>query len=71
MKFDSALLKYRNEEELLASVEDSIKYNDEVAYPDEVRLNLYYLKHYSFGTDIRIIFATVLGRKMEYAGEEI
>ena len=27
--------------------------------------------HYSFRTDIRMIFATVLGRKMEYGGEVI
>ena len=66
-----ASLKYRNEEELLATVEDPIKYNDEVIYPDKVRLNLYYLKHYSFWVDIKMIFATVLGRKIQYAGEEI
>ena len=66
-----ASLKYRNEEELLATVEDPIKYNDEVIYPDKVRLNLYYLKHYSFWVDIKMIFATVLGKKIQYAGEEI
>ena len=66
-----ASLKYRDEEELLASVEDPIRYNDEVIYPDKVRLNLYYFNHYSFWTDIKMIFATVLGRKMTYAGEEI
>lgn len=66
-----ASLKYRNEEELLASVEDPIKFNDEVIYPDKVRLNLYYFNHYSFWTDIKMIFATVLGRKIEYAGELI
>ena len=66
-----ASLKYRDEEELLASVEDPIRYNDEVIYPDKVRLNLYYYNHYSFWTDIKMIFATVLGRKIVYAGEEI
>ena len=66
-----ASLKYRDEEELLASVEDPIKYNDEVIYPDKVRLNLYYYNHYSFWMDIKMIFATVLGRKIEYAGELI
>ena len=34
-----ASLKYRDEEELLASVEAPIRYNDEVIYPDKVRLN--------------------------------
>jgi lipopolysaccharide/colanic/teichoic acid biosynthesis glycosyltransferase len=66
-----ASLKYRNEEVLLATVEDPQKYNDEVIFPDKVRLNRYYLHHYSFWMDIRMVFATVLGRRMEYAGEMI
>ena len=66
-----ASLKYRDEEELLATVEDPQRYNDEVIFPDKVRLNRYYLHHYSFWMDIKMIFATVLGRKMEYAGELI
>ena len=66
-----ASLKYRNEEELLAQVDDPVKYNDEVIWPDKVRLNLYYLQHYSFWMDMKMIFATVLGRKIEFAGEEI
>lgn len=66
-----ASLKYRDEEELLATVEDPQRYNDEVIFPDKVRLNRYYLHHYSFWMDLKMIFATVLGRKMEYAGELI
>ena len=66
-----ASLKYRNEEELLAQVDDPVKYNDEVIWPDKVRLNFYYLQHYSFWMDLKMIFATVLGRKIEFAGEEI
>lgn len=66
-----ASLKYRNEEELLAKVDDPQKYNDTVIYPDKVRINLYYLHNYSFWMDIKMIFATVLGRKMMYGGEEI
>ena len=66
-----ASLKYRNEEEILEKVDDPIKYNDEVIYPDKVRLNLYYLKHYSFIKDIQMIVATVFGKHMEYAGEII
>ena len=66
-----ASLKYRNEEELLAQVDDPVKYNDEVIWPDKVRLNLYYMQHYSFWMDLKMIFATVLGRKIEFAGEEI
>ena len=66
-----ASLKYRNEEELLASVENPAQYNDEVIFPDKVRLNLYYLKNYSFIKDIQMIVCTVLGKKMDYAGEII
>lgn len=66
-----ASLKYRNEEDLLAQIVDPQRYNDEVIYPDKVRLNLYYLHHYSFWMDMKMIFATVLGKKIWYAGEEI
>ena len=66
-----ASLKYRNEEELLASVENPAQYNDEVIFPDKVKLNLYYLKNYSFIKDIQMIVCTVLGKKMDYAGEII
>ena len=47
------------------------EYNDMVIYPDKVRLNCYYYRHYSFVKDIQMIFCTVLGKKMKYAGEEI
>ena len=63
-----ASLKYRDEEELLAKVENPIEYNDTVIYPDKVRINLYYLDHYSFVKDIQMILCTVLGKRMMYAG---
>ena len=47
------------------------EYNDKVIYPDKVRLNCYYYHHYSFIKDIQMIFCTVLGKKMRYAGEVI
>ena len=49
----------------------AVWYNDNVIYPDKVRLNCYYYRHYSFIKDIQMILCTVLGKKMEYAGEEI
>ena len=64
-----ATLKYRNEEELLAHVENPQRYNDEVIYPDKVRLNRYYAEHYSFADDIKIIFCTVFGKHMKYNNE--
>ena len=66
-----ATLKYRNEEELLARVDNPIQYNDEVIFPDKVRLNLYYLDHYSFLKDLQMIACTVLGKTMYYASEVI
>lgn len=47
----------------------AVWYNDNVIYPDKVRLNCYYYRHYSFWKDIEMIFATVLGCKITFAGE--
>ena len=55
----------------MSDQEKAVWYNDHVIYPDKVRLNLYYLDHYSFIKDIQMILCTVLGKKMEYAGEVI
>ncbi len=66
-----ASMKYRNEEEILASVSDPVKYNDEVIFPDKVRINLYYLDHQSFWMDIKLIICTVLGKRVMYNGELI
>ena len=49
----------------------AVWYNDHVIYPDKVRLNCYYYRHYSFVKDIQMIVCTVFGKKMEYAGEII
>lgn len=66
-----ASLKYRDEEDILATQPDPQKYNDEVIFPDKVKINLYYLQHYSFIKDIQMIVCTVLGRRMKYANEII
>ena len=80
-----ATLKYRLEDEMISEYvaqkqaagdnrsmqELAIEYNDTVIYPDKVRLNCYYYRHYSFIKDIQMIICTVLGKKMEYAGEII
>lgn len=66
-----ASLKYRDEEDLLARQNDPQKYNDEVIFPDKVRINLHYLHNYSFIKDIQMIFCTVLGKRMKYANEII
>ena len=55
----------------MSEQELAVWYNDNVIYPDKVRLNRYYYRHYSFIKDIQMIFCTVLGKKMKYAGEVI
>lgn len=54
-----ATLKYRNEEELLAAQADPERYNDEVIYPDKVRINMEYAAHHTFAGDIKIILQTL------------
>ena len=55
----------------MSDQELAVWYNDNVIYPDKVRLNCYYYHHYSFIKDIQMIVCTVLGKKMEYADEVI
>lgn len=80
-----ATLKYRLEDEMISEYvakrqaegdtrpmqEIATEYNDTVIYPDKVRLNKYYYRNYSFIKDIEMIFATVLGWKVKFAGEEV
>ncbi len=54
-----ASLKYANEEEILAQVADPRRYNDEVIFPDKVRINLDYYYNRTFCGDIRLIFQTI------------
>jgi len=54
-----ASLKYADEEELLAQVADPRRYNDEVIFPDKVRINLDYYYNRTFCGDIRLIFQTI------------
>ncbi len=55
-----ASLKYFNEEAILASVEDPIRYNKEIIFPDKVKLNLNYYYNHNIWIDIKVIFATIL-----------
>lgn len=54
-----ASLKYINEEEILAQVENPKQYNDDVIYPDKVKINLDYYHNRTFWGDIKIIFKTI------------
>lgn len=55
----------------MSDQELAVWYNDNVIYPDKVRLNCYYYRHYSFMKDIQMIVCTVLGKEMEYNNEII
>ncbi len=80
-----ATLKYKMEDNMIAehvarrqkegdsrdAQEIALEYNDTVLYPDKVRLNCYYYRHYSFVADLKMIFCTVFGKRMAYAGEII
>lgn len=54
-----AQLKYRYEEEILSNVNDPIKYNDEIIWPDKVKINVEYVKNWSFTQDLIYMFQTV------------
>lgn len=55
-----ASLKYFNEEEILSNIKNPKKYNDEVIFPDKVKINLNYYNNQSFIGDIKILLKTVL-----------
>ena len=54
-----ASLKYANEEEILGKQDNPQKYNDEVIFPDKVKINLEYYYNQTIWLDIKIIFATI------------
>ena len=54
-----ATLLFRREEEMLALVKDQLRFNDEIIYPEKVRLNLIYVRQCSFWLDLGYILATV------------
>lgn len=56
-----ASLKYKNEEEMLSRQEDPKKYNDEIIWPDKVKINRAYIENWSFKQDIVYIIKTILG----------
>lgn len=54
-----ASLAYRNEEQLLAAQKDPVRFNDEVIYPEKVKINLKYINNWRFGADIKYILLTI------------
>jgi len=62
-----ATLAYRNEEEILAKVSDPVQYNNEIIYPDKVRINLEYMEKCSLMQDLKYILETMGGRSNHVA----
>ena len=54
-----ASLKYANEEEILSSKDNPKLYNDNILYPDKVKINLDYYYNNNIWLDIKIIFLTI------------
>ncbi|WP_415328641.1 sugar transferase [Chryseobacterium sp. MMS23-Vi53] len=54
-----ASIKYSNEEELLKQQQDPLYYNDEILFPDKVKMNLDYLENMSFSNDFKILTKTI------------
>lgn len=55
---DLASIRYRNENELLATVANPDMYYVDVIMQDKLRINLNYIKNHNLWTDIKIIFNT-------------
>lgn len=55
-----ASIYFRNEEEILAGVDDPVKYNDEVIWPQKVKINLGYYHKSNLLRDIGYIIVTVV-----------
>lgn len=72
-KRDSSVLNHYKDADFTRMSDEQIAiwYNDNIIYPDKVRINCYYYHNYSFVKDIQMIFATVLGKRIQYAGETI
>ena len=57
----AASVKYRDEEILLSKLENPLQYNDEVIFPDKVRMNLEYYYNRGLWQDMKIIIDTIKG----------
>ena len=61
-----AQLAYRDEEDILAAQNDPVKYNDEVIWPDKVKINLDYVANHSFFKDLYYIWKTIIGGNVKH-----
>ncbi|MDC1418145.1 sugar transferase [Candidatus Thioglobus sp.] len=57
-----ASIKYKSEELTLSKYNDFEKYNDEIIWPDKVKINCDYVKNWSFWSDMYYIYLTIVGK---------
>lgn len=55
-----ASLKYKDEEKILAQQPDPKQFNDEVIWPDKIKINREYIENYSFIKDLQYIWKTLV-----------
>lgn len=58
-----ATIKYKNEDILLLTKENPLKYNDEVIWPDKVAINKLYVQNWSLKQDVFYIIASIFNLK--------
>lgn len=56
-----ASIKYRHEDKILAQQADPQRYNDEVIWPDKVKINKEYYNNWSVWLDVTILWKTIFG----------
>lgn len=55
-----ATIKYKDEERLLLQQVNPQQFNDEIIWPDKVKINLEYVKNWSFFKDLKYIYKSVI-----------
>jgi len=55
-----ATMKFKNEEDLLSTQNDPKKYNDEVIWPEKIKINKQYIQKWSLFNDIKCIVNTII-----------
>lgn len=58
-----ASIHFKSEERILKSKSNSDEYNREVIWPQKIKMNMKYVKEYSFFKDIQLLFKTFLTYK--------
>ncbi|SCX94606.1 Sugar transferase involved in LPS biosynthesis (colanic, teichoic acid) [Nonlabens sp. Hel1_33_55] len=56
-----AAIEFKNEEKILAQQSDPKKFNDEILFPEKVKLNLLYQSRKSIIYDLKVITNTIFG----------